>query len=55
MFGTITAISADNIGSLLLGGFKGSCSAFKLCRLCMATKEESQKWVSVTNKVEMNI
>lgn len=43
MFGTITAISADNIGSLLLGGFKESCSALKLCRHCMATKEESQK------------
>lgn len=35
-------ISADNLGSLLLGGFKESCSALRMCRHCMATKEDTQ-------------
>jgi len=32
MFGTIAAISADNLGSLALGGFKESCSVYRICR-----------------------
>ena len=28
MFGALTVVSADNLGSLLLGGFKESCSAY---------------------------
>lgn len=39
LFGTIAAIAADNLGSLALGGFKESCTAYKMCRYCMATKE----------------
>ena len=35
-------ISADNLGSLLVGGFKESCSALRMCRHCMATKEDTQ-------------
>jgi len=38
-FGTVAVISADNLGSLALGGFKESCSAIKMCRHC----EMSQK------------
>lgn len=45
MFGTIAAISADNLGSLALGGFKESSSAYRLCRHCMATREESKSKV----------
>jgi len=43
--GTVAVISADNLGSLALGGFKESCSAVKMCRYCMTTKEESQMQV----------
>jgi len=46
LFGTLATVSADNLGSLALGGFKESCSATKMCRHCMATKEESQTKVS---------
>ena len=46
LYGTIAAVSADNLGSLLLGGFKESCTAYKLCRHCMATKEDTETWVS---------
>ena len=45
-------ISADNLGSLALGGFKGSCTALKMCRHCMSTKEQSQKQV---NKVALYV
>ena len=44
-YGTIAVVSADNLGSLLLGGFKESCSAIRMCRHCMATKEESSSQV----------
>ena len=40
--GTIAVVSSDNLASLALGGFKESCSATKMCRHCMTTKEESQ-------------
>ena len=42
IYGTLAVVSADNLGSLALGGFKESCTALKMCRHCMATKEESQ-------------
>ena len=42
MYGALSVISADNLGSLALGGFKESCSAYRLCRHCMATHESSQ-------------
>ena len=45
MYGTIAIVSADNLGSLALGGFKESCSSLKMCRHCMATKDESQHQV----------
>ena len=40
MFGTVALVSADNLGSLLLGGFKESCTAYRMCRHCMCTKDE---------------
>ena len=46
MYGALAVVSADNLGSLALGGFKGSCSAIRMCRQCMTTKEESQKQVN---------
>ena len=45
IYGTLAVVSADNLGSLLLGGFKESCTAFRMCRYCMATKEESNTQV----------
>ena len=42
VFGGLAVVSADNLGSLLLGWFKESCTALKMCRFCMATKEESR-------------
>jgi len=42
VYGTIAVVSSDNLASLALGGFKESCSATKMCRHCMTTKEESQ-------------
>ena len=35
-------VSADNLGSQALGGFKESCSAFRFCRQCMATHDPAQ-------------
>ena len=46
IFGALAVVSADNLGSLALGGFKGSCSAIRMCRKCMTTKTESQKQVT---------
>ena len=42
MYGTISVISADNLGSLALGGFKESCSANRCCRHCMATQDTAK-------------
>ena len=44
--GSIALVSADNLGSLLLGGFKESCSAYRCCRQCMATQESARMKVS---------
>jgi len=41
-YGALAVVSADNLGSLALGGFKVSCSANKMCRHCMASKEDSR-------------
>lgn len=48
VYGGLTIVSADNLGSLALGGFKESCTALKMCRHGMATKAESQKQVFET-------
>ena len=45
MFGTLAIVSADNLGSLALGGFKESCTSLKMCRHCMAEKGEAQTQV----------
>ena len=51
MFGIVAAVSADNLGSLALGGFKESSSAYRPCRHCMATREESKNKVSLVCSV----
>ena len=47
IYGTLAAISADNLGSLALGGFKESCSSFRCCRHCMATQETAKSKVKL--------
>jgi len=49
LYGALVIVSADNLGSLALGGFKESCSALKMCRHCMATKDESKTKVCIKN------
>ena len=46
-------VSADNLGSLLLGGFKESCTAIRMCRFCMATKEDTQKKVCLSTFIKL--
>ena len=53
VFGGLAVVSADNLESLVLGGFKESCSALKMCRYCMATKEDSQTKVCWYTYVHM--
>ena len=38
--GTLVAVSADNLGSCALGGFKEGSTAYRGCRHCMATVPE---------------
>ena len=41
----LLAFLADNLAAHMLGGFKESMSfAFRICRTCMATKEQSQTY-----------
>ena len=37
-YGALAVVSADNLGSLLLSGFKESCTANRCCRHCLATR-----------------
>ena len=43
--GALAAVSADNLGSLALGGFKESCTAYRCCRHCMATLDMARSKV----------
>ncbi len=38
--GTVAVVSADNLGSNALGGFKEGSTAHRPCRQCMGTLEE---------------
>lgn len=40
--GALVAVSADNLASQALGGYKGLQSAFRKCRQCMATNDTMQ-------------
>ena len=42
IFGSLCVVSADNHGSLALGGFIESFSAHRYCRHCMATNDEAK-------------
>lgn len=45
--GTVTVVSADNLASQLIGGYKALNSAFRKCRYCMATDAQMQQKVCV--------
>ena len=44
--GVLCAVSADNLASLALGGFKESCAAYRMCRQCMVTRDSAKTKVS---------
>ena len=46
VYGTICVVSADNPASNLLGGFKESAAANKLCRQCKTTADQAKSRVS---------
>ena len=50
--GTVGVVSADNLGSLALGGFKESCSANRMCRHCLAAKATAQAQVCTVDRRE---
>lgn len=54
-YGTLGVVSADNLGSLALGGFKESCSANRMCRHCLATKEAARTQVLISKSVPVMI
>ena len=51
-YGTITIVSADNLASQLVGGYKQLGSALRKCRFCMATDEEVQTKVRNTKLIK---
>ena len=54
LYGTIAVVSADNLGSLALGGFKEICTATKMCRHCMLTRDESREKVIICCNIIVN-
>lgn len=47
--GTLTLVSADNLASNLIAGYKSLTSAFRKCRTCMATATDMQTKVGTYN------
>lgn len=45
IYGTIAVVSADNLASNALGGFKEGFTALRHCRQCMGTYEECKREV----------
>ena len=43
--GTLVTVAGDNLGSHLIGGFKGSCTALRPCRHCMVSYDEMKEKV----------
>ena len=39
---TIFVVTGNNLGSHYIGGFLESFSGFRICRFCMATKDQIQ-------------
>lgn len=47
--GSVAVLSADNLGSNACGGFKEGGTAYRFCRQCLTTEEESKQFVSKTD------
>ena len=47
IYGTLLAVSGDNLGGQLIGGYKQLASATRKCRFCMATAEDMNKKVCI--------
>ena len=41
-FGTVAAVSADNLGQCSIGGFKEGSTAYRGCRQCLVKSNELQ-------------
>ena len=52
MYGTITIVSADNLASNALGGFKEGSTAHRGCRQCLATRSEMK---TVFSESQLNL
>ena len=46
--GSLVSLSADNLGSHFIGGFKGSCTASRPCRHCMVQYDDMKNHVSIS-------
>jgi len=46
--GTVVTVAGDNLGSHLVGGFKGSCTALRPCCHCMVSYNEMKEKVQNT-------
>lgn len=44
-YGTISTVSADNLGSCALGGFKEGSTAYRFCRHCLITIDKLRETV----------
>ena len=52
IYGTLLAVSGDNLGSQLIGGYKQLATATRKRRFCMATTEGINKEVYISlNKI----
>ena len=47
-FGSVVTVSADNLGSHAIGGFKEGFRALRPCRQCLTTNDEFRLKVSIT-------
>lgn len=47
--GSIGPFSGDNLGSHLIGGYLESFNSLRICRICMATKQNIQDKVNIVS------
>ena len=45
MYGTVTVFSGDNLASNAMGGFKEGGTAYRHCRQCLGTLDETRTMV----------
>lgn len=47
VYGSVALLSADNLASSATGGFKEGGTAYRFCRQCLTTDEESKQKVII--------